>query len=628
MHAFPKKSSLTNRLRRALAGICLGLLVVSLGLTPVAQMQKVTAALATFDCGNVTEIPQVECEALVALYESTAGPSWIRKEGWLETNIPCSWYGVSCDQGTVTSINLYGVCDSYYGCGSFGITVSLPPEIGNLTNLITLSLDNIKLTYLPPEIGNLSNLMFLGLGNNQLSSLPPEFYNLTNLTYLDLSYNQITSLSPEFGNFRSLKYLEMGSNQLASLPPEFGNLSRLDLLNLSNNRLSSLPPEFGNLSNLWYLDLSYNQLSSLPPEFGNLSNFNWLDLSNNQLSSLLPEFGNLSNIWYLDLSSNQLANLPPEFGNLFRLNHLDLSNNQLTSLPPEICNITNLRFGIDVSYNRLSFLDPCLSSPDDWEDTQTIPPSDLQLHNVMPTGLELGWTPIRYTTNGGYYEVSFATDPNGPFTVHGTTADKTNADYQAGSLPARTTYYVRIRTYSQALNDQVYDLWSEYSPAIAILSTPIDPVSGASLEYTNEQGLAATIEVPPGVVDRTGTFYFSTKTDIKLPPILAFTGRAFNLGIYQDDSYTDDLLLTSPITLTLENDESRWNEENLELIFWEPTTNTWIDATQTCSPRGAYDRRLDENQLVVNACRLGKYALVDVRSTSYLPVVTQHRYLP
>jgi hypothetical protein len=171
-------------------------------------------------------------------------------------------------------------------------------------------------------------------------------------------------------------------------------------------------------------------------------------------------------------------------------------------------------------------------------------------------------------------------------------------------------------------------LWSEYSPAIAILSTPIDPVSGASLEYTNEQGLAATIEVPPGVVDRTGTFYFSTKTDIKLPPILAFTGRAFNLGIYQDDSYTDDLLLTSPITLTLEYDESRWNEENLELIFWEPTTNTWIDATQTCSPRGAYDRRLDENQLVVNACRLGKYALVDVRSTSYLPVVTQHRYLP
>lgn len=32
----------------------------------------------TFDCSAVSEIPQTECEALVALYNSTNGPSWTK----------------------------------------------------------------------------------------------------------------------------------------------------------------------------------------------------------------------------------------------------------------------------------------------------------------------------------------------------------------------------------------------------------------------------------------------------------------------------------------------------------------------------------------------------------------------
>ena len=41
---------------------------------------------ATFDCAAVTEIPQSECEALVAFYVSTAGDNWTRNTGWLQTN--------------------------------------------------------------------------------------------------------------------------------------------------------------------------------------------------------------------------------------------------------------------------------------------------------------------------------------------------------------------------------------------------------------------------------------------------------------------------------------------------------------------------------------------------------------
>ncbi len=43
---------------------------------------------ATFDCAAVTEIPQSECEALVAFYISTDGDNWINHSGWLQTNTP------------------------------------------------------------------------------------------------------------------------------------------------------------------------------------------------------------------------------------------------------------------------------------------------------------------------------------------------------------------------------------------------------------------------------------------------------------------------------------------------------------------------------------------------------------
>jgi hypothetical protein len=46
-------------------------------------------APATFDCGTVTEIPQAECQALVALYNGAGGASWLHSDGWLASNTPC-----------------------------------------------------------------------------------------------------------------------------------------------------------------------------------------------------------------------------------------------------------------------------------------------------------------------------------------------------------------------------------------------------------------------------------------------------------------------------------------------------------------------------------------------------------
>jgi hypothetical protein len=53
-------------------------------------------------CDAVTDIPRVECEALVDFYYSTNGNEWTNGAGgavsqpWLTGNQACNWYGLYC----------------------------------------------------------------------------------------------------------------------------------------------------------------------------------------------------------------------------------------------------------------------------------------------------------------------------------------------------------------------------------------------------------------------------------------------------------------------------------------------------------------------------------------------------
>ena len=56
----------------------------------------------------------------------------------------------------------------------WGLSGSIPSELGNLDNLDTLSLyDNQLSESIPSELGNLDNLEYLYLGGNQLSGCVP-----------------------------------------------------------------------------------------------------------------------------------------------------------------------------------------------------------------------------------------------------------------------------------------------------------------------------------------------------------------------------------------------------------------------------------------------------------------------
>ncbi len=169
-----------------------------------------------------------------------------------------------------------------------------------------------------------------------LTTLPAEIGQLTNLISLEISYNQLTSLPVEIGKLTQLRKLYANANKLTSLPVQIGELIRLDVLDLDANNLMNLPAEIGKLRNLSTLHLRENKLTSITEQIGKLSTLCTLFLSNNQLNSLPIEIGELSNLIRLYLDQNELNNLPAEIGKLTNLSILNLDNNFSLSLPPEI----------------------------------------------------------------------------------------------------------------------------------------------------------------------------------------------------------------------------------------------------------------------------------------------------
>ncbi|MEN8219950.1 MAG: hypothetical protein ABFS56_27095, partial [Pseudomonadota bacterium] len=75
------------------------------------------------DCTTVTDIPEKECKALVAFYNSTGGENWRYKWRGLETDNVCDWYGVTCSGKHVSALYLF----------NNQLTGSIPSELGNLS---------------------------------------------------------------------------------------------------------------------------------------------------------------------------------------------------------------------------------------------------------------------------------------------------------------------------------------------------------------------------------------------------------------------------------------------------------------------------------------------------------------
>ena len=135
--------------------------------------------------------------------------------------------------------------------------------------IVTLNLDNKDIhlegiTNLSPEIGKLSELKILTLNDNDLRELPSELFDLTQLTILEIKNNELIEVPKQIGKLAKLRELDLRNNEFRYLPNSFVNLKSLYKLQLWGNDLEYLPDRIGNLSSLKELYLRGNRLLTLP----------------------------------------------------------------------------------------------------------------------------------------------------------------------------------------------------------------------------------------------------------------------------------------------------------------------------------------------------------------------------
>ena len=161
-----------------------GIILDGLGLPDCSELPPVTATPPDVDLPPGLESDRA---ALLAARDTLSGS---RVLNWSKYRPISQWDGVRLDGAPQRVTALYLAAHHLSG--------ELPPELGDLSNLTWLDLNDNRLRgEIPPELGNLPNLRVLGLSNNRLSGgLPPELGNLAGLMVLHLGGNNLSGCVP------------------------------------------------------------------------------------------------------------------------------------------------------------------------------------------------------------------------------------------------------------------------------------------------------------------------------------------------------------------------------------------------------------------------------------------------
>jgi LRR receptor-like serine/threonine-protein kinase FLS2 len=249
---------------------------------------------------------------------------------------------------------------TYLALSGNNILSNLPKSIGNITTSHFWADSCGIYGNIPLEFGNMSNLISFSLnGNNINGPITSTFKYLKKLEAFDLSNNELKgSFIEELCEIESLVQLTIENNKLSGvLPTCLGNMTSLIYLYIGSNSLSSIiPSSFWSLADIIEVDFSSNAfIGNLPPEIGNLRAIVLLDLSGNHISSNIPTtIGSLKTLQNLALADNKLnGSIPTSLGDMVSLISLDLSENMLTGLIPKSLESLLYLQNINFSYNRL-----------------------------------------------------------------------------------------------------------------------------------------------------------------------------------------------------------------------------------------------------------------------------------
>ncbi len=300
--------------------------------------------------------------ALVAIYNSTGGSQWVRKNGWLTQPVN-TWQGVTVINGRVIKLDL----------SSNRLSGIIPPETGNLTSLMWLKMSGNTLNgNLPSQIGSLTRLISLEISIAGLTGqIPGEIGNLQKLQKLDLSGNKLSgNLPPGIWGLLNLSSLSLADNLLTgNIPSQVSQLINLKSVNLWKNQLTgAIPQEIGSLRLLTDLVLAGNQFSgSIPETVSGLDSLRDFNISDNLIEGALPDaILNCTKLTGLKISNNKITSIPENIGQLTKLREITAANNLITSLPGTIRNLSEL-FRLDLTKNLLTTLPDLGAMPALWD---------------------------------------------------------------------------------------------------------------------------------------------------------------------------------------------------------------------------------------------------------------------
>ena len=148
---------------------------------------------------------------------------------------------------------------------------TISSDISNVVNLKRLDLGELQLTgFLPEELVTLTLLTYLNMRNNSklLGAIPEEIGQLTNLNTLVLDNNRFNGTIPmALSNLIKLTSLQLARNELSgTLQSSIGEMDRLVNVFLDNNHfIGTIPSELGKLVQMSEFDATFNSLTGPIP---------------------------------------------------------------------------------------------------------------------------------------------------------------------------------------------------------------------------------------------------------------------------------------------------------------------------------------------------------------------------